>query len=68
MPEPLPALVDDRSTLLRQIAALSDFQPGSLTSATRRSGSLACHCAKANDPGHGPHLQLTQKVDGKTVT
>jgi hypothetical protein len=61
-------LVDDRSTLLRQIAALGDFQPGSLTSATRRSGSLACHCAKPHDPGHGPHLQLTQKVDGKTVT
>jgi hypothetical protein len=24
--------------------------------------------AKPNDPGHGPHFQLTQKVDGKTVT
>jgi hypothetical protein len=68
MPDPLPALVDDRSTLLRQIAELGDFQPGSITSATRRCGSPACHCAKPNDPGHGPHFQLTQKVDGKTVT
>ena len=68
MPDPLPALVDDRSTLLRQIAELGDFQPGSITSATRRCGSPACHCAKPNDPGHGPHSQLTQKVDGKTVT
>ena len=34
----------------------------------RRCGSPACHCAKPNDPGHGPHFQLTQKVDGKTVT
>src|ERR1035441_9817308 len=59
---------DDRSTLLRQIAELGDFQPGSITSATRRCGSSACHCAKPNDPGHGPHFQLTQKVDGKTVT
>jgi hypothetical protein len=24
--------------------------------------------AKPNDPGHGPHAQLTQKIDGKTVT
>jgi hypothetical protein len=68
MPDPLPALVDDRSTLLRQIAELGDFQPGSITNATRRCGSPACHCAKPNDPGHGPHAQLTQKVDGKTVT
>jgi hypothetical protein len=27
-----------------------------------------CHCAKPDDPGHGPHFQLTQKVDGHTVT
>ena len=68
MPDPLPALVDDRSDLLRQIAELGDFQPGSITSASRRCGSPACHCAKPDDPGHGPHSQLTQKVDGKTVT
>jgi hypothetical protein len=68
MPDPLPALVDDRSTLLQQISALSDFQPGSITSASRRCGSPRCHCAKPNDPGHGPHFQITQKVEGKTVT
>lgn len=68
MPDPLPALVDDRSTLLQQISELGDFQPGSITSATRRCGHPGCHCAQPNDPGHGPHFQLTQKVDGKTVT
>ncbi len=68
MPDPLPALLDDRFTLLRQITGLGDFQPGSITSATRRCGRPACHCAKPDDPGHGPHFQLTQKVDGKTVT
>src|SRR5437773_5397634 len=68
MPDPLSAYVDDRSTLLQQISELGDFQPGSITSAMRRCGSPACHCAKPNDPGHGPHFQLTQKVDGKTVT
>src|ERR1700730_6987394 len=68
MPDPLPALVDDRSTLLQQFSELGDFQPGSITSATRRCGKPGCHCAKPNDPGHGPHFQLTQKVGGKTVT
>lgn len=68
MPDPLPALVDDRSTLLRQLSELGDFQPGSITSATRRCGNPGCHCANPTDLGHGPHFQLTQKVDGKTVT
>jgi len=68
MPDPLPALVSDRSTLLQHISELGDFQPGSITSAFRRCGSPNCHCAKPNDPGHGPHFQLTQKVEGKTVT
>lgn len=68
MPNPLSTFVDDRSNLLQQISELGDFQPGSITSATRSCGSPSCHCAKPNDPGHGPHFQLTQKVDGKTVT
>ena len=68
MLEPLQALVNDRSTLLQNISELGDFQPGSITSAFRRCGSPNCHCAKPKDPGHGPHFQLTQKVDGKTVT
>lgn len=68
MTDPLPTLIQDRSTLLRQISELGDFQPGSITSAVRRCGKPTCHCAKPNDPGHGPHFQLTQKINGKTVT
>jgi hypothetical protein len=68
MTEPLVTLVDNRSTLLRQISELGDFQPGSITGAIRRCGKLGCHCAKPGDPGHGPHFQLTQKIAGKTAT
>lgn len=68
MPDLLTPLLDDRSTLLRRIIEIGDFQPGSITSATRRCGKPTCHCAKPGDPGHGPHFQLTRKVDGKTVT
>src|ERR1022692_2170748 len=68
MPDPLSTLIDERSSLLRQFSELGDFQPGSISSPTRRCGKPSCHCAKPNDPGHGPHYQLTQKVDGKTVT
>jgi len=68
MPDPLSSAIEDRSTLLSQICQLGDFQPGSITSATRGCGKSGCHCAKPDDPGHGPHFQLTQKVAGKTVT
>jgi len=68
MIDPLSTLLDDRSDLLRQISELGDFQPGSITSAIRRCGKPGCHCAKPNDPGHGPHFQLTQKISGKTAT
>jgi hypothetical protein len=68
MPDPLSTAIGDRSTLLRQICDLGDFQPGSITSAVRRCGKPGCHCAKPSDPGHGPHFQLTQKIGGKTVT
>lgn len=68
MTDPLSTLIDDRSTLFRQISELGDFQPGSITSAIRRCGKPGCHCAKPKDPAHGPHFQLTQKVGGKTVT
>jgi hypothetical protein len=68
MPNPLSALIDQRTVLLRQVSELGDFQPGSISSPTRKCGKASCHCARPNDPGHGPHYQLTQKIDGKTVT
>jgi hypothetical protein len=54
--------------LLRQISELGDFQPASITNATRRCGKPSWHCAKPNNPRHGPHFQLTQKINGKTAT
>ena len=68
MSDPLSALLDERSALLRQVSQLGDFQPGSISSPSRRCGKPTCHCAKPDDPGHGPHFQLTQKIEGKTVT
>ena len=46
MADPLSSLIDNRSSLLQQISELGDFQPGSITSATRRCGKPGCHCAK----------------------
>lgn len=68
MPEPLSSLIEERSKVLRQVVELGDFQPGSISSPARKCGKPGCHCAQPDDPGHGPHFQLTQKVEGKTVT
>jgi hypothetical protein len=68
MTDALSPLIDHRSQLLRQISELGDFQPGSITHPNRRCGKPSCHCAKPGHPGHGPHSQLTQKIQGKTAT
>jgi hypothetical protein len=68
MSDTLRHLLNLRGDLLRQVAQLGDFQPGSVSRVHRRCGKSNCHCAKPTDAGHGPQLQLTQKVSGKTVT
>jgi hypothetical protein len=68
MPLPLPALEARRSELLHALADLKDMRPGSIVGAVFRCGKPTCHCAQPADPGHGPHLRLTYKWHGKTVT
>ena len=68
MPDVLQQLEKRRADLLQQIFQLGDFRPGSITSTQGRCGNPNCHCHKPNEPGHGPNLRLTFKLDGKTVT
>ena len=64
----LPELERHRADLLTQIAHLGDFRPGSITPTQGRCGNPNCHCHKPGQPGHGPNLRLTYKVESKTVT
>jgi hypothetical protein len=68
MPDSLADLQNQRNAVLRQISELGDFRPGSITGTSGRCGNSGCHCHRPNDPGHSPHLRLTYKVNGKTVT
>lgn len=68
MPETLPLLESRRADLLRTLGNLKDMRPGSVVGAVFRCGKPSCHCAQPGDPGHGPHLRLTYKWHGKTVT
>jgi hypothetical protein len=62
------AMEATRTAVLRQIAQLGDFRPGSINLAFRRCGKSTCHCSGPKDPGHGPQFLLTYKVEGKTVS
>src|SRR3954471_22728284 len=68
MSEALTRLETQRSELLAAIAGLDDMRPGSIVGAVRRCGKPTCHCAQPDDPGHGPTLRLTYKVQGKTIS
>src|SRR5258708_25102594 len=68
MADSLQELEKRRANLLRQISQLGDFRPGSITTTQGRCGNPNCHCHKPDEPGHGPNLRLTYKVDGKTVS
>ena len=68
MAESLPLLEARRADLLRALANLKDMRPGSVVGAVFRCGKPTCHCARPEDPGHGPNLRLTYKWHGKTVT
>jgi hypothetical protein len=68
MPASLTDLEQQRTAVLRQIAELEDFRPGSITGTGGRCGNPGCHCRREGDPGHRPHPRLTHKVNGKTVT
>ena len=68
MPQSLSELEQQRSLLAVQLARLGDLRPGSITGIVRRCGKPTCHCAQSDDPGHGPTLRLTYKVQGKTIS
>jgi len=68
MPESLPDLENRKATLLRKIAQLRDFRPGSVTTTSGRCGNPTCHCHRPRDAGHGPNFRLTYKAHGKTVS
>jgi len=70
MPEPIPSPQARRAQqrLCRQLAHVGFALPGTLTERHMRCGTPHCRC-KADPPAlHGPYLQWTRKVDGKTVT
>lgn len=67
-----PAITAQTRAAAQRIAAgLSriDFVlPGTITERMRRCGKPNCHCAQDPQSLHGPYIQWTRTVHGKTVT
>ena len=68
MPNSLTALEQQRALLLDRLRQLGDLRPGSISGTGGRCGTAGCHCHREGDLGHAPHLRLTYKLQGKTVT
>ena len=68
MPDSLAGLELRRSGILTQILELGDFRSGSITAINGRCGKPSCRCHQPDQPGHGPNIRLTRKVNGKTIS
>ena len=68
MPQSLVDLEQQRSAIFQEILRLPDFRSGSITTTRGTCGKPNCRCHQPNQPGHGPNVRLTRKVEGKTIT
>jgi uncharacterized protein DUF6788 len=68
MPHSLAELEERRNAIAQRIAALGDLRAGSISHTSGRCGKPNCRCHRPGEPGHGPNLRLTYKVNGRTFT
>jgi hypothetical protein len=70
-PEPTgidPRLAEAQRRVTAELAGIDWALPGSIVERRMRCGKRTCRCK--NDPPqlHGPYIQWTRTVDGKTIT
>jgi hypothetical protein len=68
MADSLAELEQQRNAIARKIVDLGDLRAGSISPTSGRCGKRNCRCHRSGQPGHGPNLRLTYKVNGKTLT
>lgn len=63
-----PPFAATRAALARSLGGVDGVLPGSVVVRRMRCGKASCAC-KADPPAlHGPYIQWTRTVDGRTVT
>ena len=65
-PRDIDVLIGQRDALLAELAGLGDLRPGTLQRRYRKCGKPTCHCAREDDPGHGPKWILVSRIAGRT--
>lgn len=54
--------------LARRLGELGFALPGTITERTKTCGKPTCRCRDDIDQRHGPYIQWTRTLEGKTVT
>lgn len=71
-PMTTPVTDDDaravQARIAEGLAQIGFVLPGTITERMRRCGKPNCRCAKDPAALHGPYIQWTRTVSGKTVT
>ena len=66
--EPTKAWASTRRALVEMIGQIEGVLPGSIVTRRMRCGKATCACRADPPVLHGPYLQWTRLVDGKTLT
>jgi hypothetical protein len=68
MPPPDPSADQARAAIETALGQIGFCLPGTITIRHARCGKPRCACAAGPPSLHGPHIQWTRTVHGKTVT
>ncbi len=67
-PQPTQAWAATRAALAKSLGEIDGVLPGSVVVRRIPCGKPACACKTGPGALHGPYIQWTRSVDGKTVT
>lgn len=67
-PSPGRATQRAQQRIADALAGIDYALPGSVTTRMMRCGTRGCRCKQDPPQLHGPYIQWTRKVDGKTIT
>lgn len=68
MDDTAPGQARQQQAIARRLGQLGFALPGTITERTKSCGKQTCRCRDDSDQRHGPYIQWTRTVDGRTVT
>ena len=69
MPDDIPPEVDaERRRIVDELGRLGFTLPGSIVTRTVTCGRATCRCASDPDQRHGPYIQWSRTIKGRTVS